>query len=513
MKTHCDVLIVGAGPVGLVLALILANHGISFDKREEWSDASKALTITPRTLETLALLGIADRFIKEGISSRYIHFYNYKRQKISSLDFSHIASPYPFLLQLPQNISIQILVDELSEKGIEVERPISLGAVKEENGSCTCTIANTQTGQAAEIHADYVIGCDGAGSIIRELAGKHFAGGSDPEAFVMADVKLRHHPFHNERYMFYLKRKSSLYVMPMKDGYYRIITTTQKRVNEVDDAYVLEYFKSIFHDIGLKEITLSNPLWISTFNPRQHIVDSYITGNILLAGDAAHIQSPVGSQGLNTGIQDAANLGWKLTFVIKGILDPDSLKTYNEERRLVALKLFSYNDKLTKSVFGRNRFSRELAVNKRYLLRIPYFRNKELLTVSQLGIHYSVRPIYTRFAALVKGMSLTEHKYIKEGDRFPSFPVHKDGETINSHQLISIKKYTCFVCITNPGVVSALTSHKNKNELNVINISFNTKIKSDDVYNVSGKYRSWLNRSICLVRPDGYVEFSRQIPT
>lgn len=519
MKTHCDVLIVGAGPVGLVLALILAEHGISFciiDKREEWSDASKALTITPRTLETLALIGVADRFINEGISSRYIHFHNFRRQKISSLDFSQITSPYPLLLQLPQNITIQILVDELHKKGIEVERPVLFeGITKEKDGVSICTVSNSQIGLSYEIHAKYIVGCDGAGSMLRELTGKHFAGGSDPEAFVMADVKLEHHPFRNERYMFYLKRKSSLYVMPMKNGYYRIITTTQKRISEIDDVYVLKYFAGIFKDIGLEKVKLSNPLWISTFNPRQHIVDNYITKNIFLAGDAAHVQSPVGSQGLNTGIQDAANLGWKLALVLKGILDPDILKTYDQERRMIALQLFQYNDQLNKSVFGKNRFSRELAVNKRYLLRIPYFRNKELLVVSQLGIHYPAHSIYTRFTNLMTNTTLAGCKHIKEGHRLPAFFIYKDEKAFNTHQLISIKKYTCFICAAHIDKIKHITSHLNKNEFELI-IILTTNINrqpgnQNEIYSLSAKDRGWFSNTICLVRPDGYIEYSKQI--
>lgn len=513
MEEVQDVMIVGAGPVGLVLALILAEHGISFriiDKREHWSEESKALSITPKTLEALSLIGLADEFIKAGIASEYIHFFNHKSKPISSIRFRGLASPCPFILQLPQSTSTRILVNALAEKGIHIERPLSLAGVeKKAKGYSRCHLTHKETKEDVFVNARYVIGCDGAGSRVREIMGEQFDdAANEKEAFMMADIKLANHRFQRERYMYYLKGKSSLYVMPMNHDYYRLISTTDRSLSEIDQAYVLERFAEIFRQLGLSGISLSAPLWISTFNPRQHVAKNYIKDNLILAGDAAHIQSPVGSQGLNTGIQDAVNLGWKLAFVLKSLSHKDLLNTYHEERRPLALKLFAYNNQLNNSVFGQRQMARKLAISKRYLLNFNYYHNKERDQIAQMNIGYPDCIPFKKLPVSNLVHPRLAAAGLKAGARFPYFKLSKDGIEQGSYDLLNIKKYTLFVIMRDASALKPELLNYDPETTNTIVLEYasDSKKNKQNAYTLKDKCISINKDYVCLVRPDSYIE-------
>ena len=278
-----EVLIVGAGPVGLALALVLKANDIPIriiDKRATWSGASKALSVTSRTLELLSLIGVSEEMVATGITSDFIYFFNYKGKKISEINFKDLHSPYPFMLQLPQNKTIEILTNALKRQGVTVERPYELEEIYKKDTGYSCVLKDTINDTQTVIDANYVIGCDGAKSRVRTVMGQNFSGGQSKDAFIMADVRLSNHSFDNNRYMYYLKRRSSLYIMPLDAEHYRVISTTNLSPSQITDDDVLEALQDAFKQIGMSAVTISHPIWVSTFNPKQYIVDQYQLGRV-----------------------------------------------------------------------------------------------------------------------------------------------------------------------------------------------------------------------------------------
>jgi len=503
-----EVLIVGAGPVGLVLGLVLTANHVPIriiDKRETWSGASKALSITPRTLELLSFVGVSDEMVSKGITSEFIRFFNFKGKQISEINFRDLSSPYPFILQLPQNRTIEILTDALKRQGVIVDRPYELDKIHKNNTGYSCILKDSLNSTHTIIEADYVIGCDGASSRVRNIMGQNFLGEKSKDAFIMADVRLSNHPFDNNRYMYYLKRRSSLYIMPLDIEHYRIISTASASPDQMTDNDVLEELKDAFCQIGMPNVEVSHPIWVSTFNPKQYIVDHYQIDHLILAGDAAHIQSPVGSQGLNTGVQDAINLGWKLAKVLNGEGDKGLLNSYHKERKPIALRLFNYNEKLSSSVFGNNPIKRDLAIFKRRLLNINKFHEKEKLQVSQLNLKYFESLLFSE-EILKRSFSLKENKQLKlkKGMRFPSIMVKHNDKLINIYTLFSITDY----------LLLTFSANNDDNCRTIIIVErFNVTIMKPE--EIKGIYKTnWkpMDRGqkthlvSCLVRPDSYIE-------
>lgn len=389
-----DVVIVGAGPVGMTLALILAKFGVDFvivDKTDAWPDKSKAMTITPRTLEQLNLIGVADDLVKKGIPSDFINYY-YRTHFISKADFRSLNTKYNFILQIPQATTVEVLHEHCVRAGIDMRQNCEFVSF-ERKVDCVVGKFKRPSGELFEIESRYLVACDGGRSTVRAADGISFDGGEYEETFLMADVVMENFPFDfNERHLFYLPKRSFFYAMPIategKKNIYRIITT-MKSGSTLEEDVVLKRFQEIMSSIGIDDVVLSEPRWISQFNPRQFVVSDFYHDKIVYAGDAAHIQSPIGSQGLNTGIQDAFNLAWRLALQVQRKTTQNLLHDYHRERKAIALNLFNYNDKISRVIFGYNRFYRLFFIALKWLNRFASFNRKEIEAVSQLRIGYA----------------------------------------------------------------------------------------------------------------------------
>ncbi len=337
-----QVLIVGAGPTGLMLACDLARRGVRIrvvDKALEYFTGSRGKGVSPRTLEVFDDLGVAERILSAGLRDLRMRTYEGDRVIGETIANPALAStpaiPYPAAVFIPQLRTEAILRDELARRGVTVELDHEVIAVDHRDDAVVVTLAGGDA--TTEVHADYVVGCDGGHSTVRRLIGLSFDVTPSESAKYswVGDVRvdgLSPTVVHrwNDR------RRGLLLLSPFKDTdlwqFQFLPTDGQPPLPEPD----LHGFRQIWHDwTGRPEAALLEARTASRFRINEHIADHYRAGRVFLAGDAAHVYSPAGGQGMTTGVQDACNLGWKLAAVLAGA--PERLlETYESERRPVA---------------------------------------------------------------------------------------------------------------------------------------------------------------------------------
>jgi 2-polyprenyl-6-methoxyphenol hydroxylase-like FAD-dependent oxidoreductase len=390
-QTPVDVLVVGAGPVGLTSAAALMNNGARvriIDRLETWSSLSKAMTLTPRTLECYRMIGVADRCREEGILSRRIHHYTERGRKIAVTRLDEADCEFPGLLHLSQSKNIEALVGALAARGVQVERSSAFLELEGTTGRYRSRVGRSD-GSVEVIESRFVVGADGSNSRVRGTVGAAFVGEEQTETFIMADIVMKGFPHDPEdRHVFYVEG-TFLTILPIDGTHFRLISTCRVPAQGVDEAFVLRRLQVLLRAVGLGRVALGDPFWVTRFNPRQYVVDRFRHEGVFLVGDAAHIQSPIGAQGLNTGIQDAINLAWKLGLVLRGGAGDALLDSYHRERHPVAQRLFQYNNRISERVFGRSWLKRRALRYENYLLQLPSFHADEVAKISQLHIDYA----------------------------------------------------------------------------------------------------------------------------
>ena len=307
-----DVLVVGAGPTGLTLAASLIERGIAtviVDGQAAGGHTSRAAAINARTLEVLEGLDVTRRLVKEGFPAPRFTIRDRSRT-LMDLDFSGLTTDYPYTLLIPQNVTEKLLSDRLLELGGTVLRPKKLTSVAEDADGVTATFDD-----GASIRARYVVGADGIHSTVREQAGIGFHGGAYEESFVLADVNLRGEAPVEEVILFWATAGLTV-VAPLPNGTYRIVAP----VVDAPENPSAEFIQGVLDERGLGagRMVVTDVVWGSRFRIHHRVADTYRAGRLLLAGDAAHVHSPAGGQGMNLGIQDAVALADALTSVLSG---------------------------------------------------------------------------------------------------------------------------------------------------------------------------------------------------
>ncbi len=422
-----DVLINGAGPTGLALACQLIRYGIDFriiDKKEATTTFSKAIGVQARTLEIYEQIGLADKLIDLGQKTEKVRMFagGKVRGEAEFKDIGEGLSRYPYVLIVDQGLHEKLLYDHIKANGREVEWQSELTSFKQTESGITATI-NGSNGEET-IDAKYLVGCDGAKSIVRHSLGLKFEGSTFERMFYVADVEVDWE-FGHDALQIFLMRNSLLAFFPMVgDDRFRIVGTFPEEF-EKDEGDILyeEIEERIKKDTELERFDITNVRWFSTYKVHTRHVDKFSVGRVFLAGDSAHIHSPAGAQGMNTGIQDGYNLAWKLAWVLNGRSSSELLNTYNEERLPNAEQLTKTTDRFFGLVASPEPF---LVFTRLYIF--PYIaqflfsldtvRKFVFPRISQIQIKYEDDTLSRQSGTFA----------VKAGDRMPWFDI--EGRSI-----------------------------------------------------------------------------------
>ena len=409
-----QVLIVGAGPTGLVLALWLSRLGIRvriIDKTSEPGTTSRALVVHARTLEFYRQLGLAEAVVEKGLKFAAANLWA-RGRKAGRVAFGALGeglSPFPYLVIFPQDEHERLLVERLRATGIEVERRTELLRF-EDDGERVLARLRRPDGSEETCEAEYVAGCDGAHSTVREALGAGFPGGTYAHLFYVADVAASGPVMDGELHVA-LDDADFLAAFPMAGaGRARLIGTVRVEAEtEPGGLAWQDVSKQTIERLGV-EVDRVN--WFSTYHVHHRVANQFQQGRAFLLGDAAHIHSPVGGQGMNTGIGDAVNLAWKLAAVLKGT-DPSLLHTYEPERIAFARRLVATTDRAFTVVTSSGPVARFVRVEVAprllpELFAARFVRRFMFRTISQIGVNYRDSQLSAGTAGSVKG-----------GDRLP----------------------------------------------------------------------------------------------
>ncbi len=386
-----DAMVVGAGPTGLVMAAELARRGVRcriIDKAEGPSRHSKALGIQARTLEVLDLMGgLADQVEANGLAMKALNLYTAGRHAVR-LPLGGLGCPFPWPLIHPQSDTDRVLIEHLRNLGVAVEWGVELTDFSQDQAGVSTSLVHPDGGQETA-RAGWLLGCDGAHSTVRRGLGLPFEGTPYDEEFLLGDVRVCWGMPRGEACVF-LSRGDLLAALPMPGlDRYRLITLRDGPgpENEAERAPTLEEFRESLSRVARVEAEIDECVWLSAFRIHRRMVPRMRVDRALLAGDAAHIHSPVGGQGMNTGIQDAFNLAWKLALVIAGASSPDLLESYHAERHPVARAVLKNTDRATRGILsGRNSLAMWMIrlAGPRFL-GLPAVRHQVLRTLLRTG--------------------------------------------------------------------------------------------------------------------------------
>ncbi|WP_119729941.1 FAD-dependent monooxygenase [Thermomonospora amylolytica] len=327
---HAEVLVVGAGPTGLLLAGDLAAAGVGcvvVERREEESNLSRAFAVHARTLEQLDARGLADELIATGAVVRRLRLFGE-----TELDLSVLPGRFPYVLITPQYQTERLLEARARAYGAEFRPGTEVVALRQDPAGVDVTVRDRR-GRTRRIRARYVVGADGVHSTVRRTLGLDFPGRSVVRSVMLADVRLTRTP--PEVVTVNADGGGFAFLAPFGDGWYRVIAWNRRRQLPDDAPVELAEIREVVRRALGTDYGMHDPRWMSRFHSDERQVPRYRSGRVFLAGDAAHVHSPAGGMGMNTGLQDAANLGWKLAAAVHGWAPPDLLDSYHAERHPV----------------------------------------------------------------------------------------------------------------------------------------------------------------------------------
>jgi 2-polyprenyl-6-methoxyphenol hydroxylase-like FAD-dependent oxidoreductase len=449
MTNHpVDVLVIGAGPTGLTLALQLAMFGVRvrvIDRGTDRIHESRALAIQARTLEVLAGSGVTDELVERGNKTVRLRIHAGNRETgVPLFDLGLPDTAHPYLLFLSQAETERILDEHLTAAGVRVERGVELADLTDDApaDAAVATLRHPD-GSDEPVPARYLVGCDGAHSTVRRLAGIGFTGAAYPQTFVLADLEAdgvapgAAHAF--------LSGRGMLFFFPLQHpATWRILAMRPPTDPTPPDAPVaLDEVQTLTDTYTGGAVHVRDPVWMTNFR-LHHRAARYRAGRVFLAGDAAHIHSPAGAQGMNTGIQDAVNLAWKLAHALRGVTDPALLDSYHTERAPVGRTVLRFTDRAFTIATSTNPIVRTLRTQLAPAL-IPLVLKPRALRaygfriLAQLAIRYRHSPLS------LDGPHPPRHGP-KAGDRLPDAPIVHNGQPTTLHRLLAAPGWHLLLC-------------------------------------------------------------------
>lgn len=496
MKT--DVLIIGAGPTGLAIACQLIRHDIDFvivEQREGVTADSKALGVHARTLEIYEQLGLAQQAVEQGAIASRARLLKGGEVR-AELDLSNLGiglTAYPYVLFLEQSKNEQLLYDYLTQHGKTVRWQTELVSLSQTDETITAQVKATD-GLTQTIEAKYLVGCDGSRSPVRQALRLGFGGSTFERIFYVADAQIDWKLPH-DAIQVCLSRDSLLVFFPLKgENRYRIVGTFPEEFSKDEGNVLYAEIEQRIQAEAEFELRVHDVEWFSTYKVHSRHVSRFSKGRCFLAGDAAHVHTPVGAQGMNTGIQDGYNLAWKLALVLKGKLDQAILETYNQERLENAKHLLQTTDRMFNIAAGSNKLlvflrMRVVPFIFPHLLRLHPVKQFLFPLISQIGIHY-------RHSSLSQHSGDEQFK-VKAGDRLPYFRV--EGESI--YDKLHQPKFHWLIFSNSLNDIQELKTELDSSNLEFVDLNF---IPLDpeltEAFNLNKAFNVFL-------RPDNYIAF------
>ena len=478
------VLIAGAGPVGMTMAIALKRRGVDVrivDKAPARTDKSKALVLWPRTLELLDIQGGVERFIAAGSPALGARILADGKQLVR-VSLETARSAYQYALMIPQSETERLLEEGLETLGLRVERGTSLASFRDDGNGVDAMLAHPD-GRAESIRADWLIGCDGAHSAVRHgLPGAKFEGETLPSEWVLADVQITGELPRDEITICWT-HDGVMVFFPIAGARFRVIADMGLTADVGADASppALEHVQSLVDRRGPPGLSVHDPVWLSRFRINERKVKDYRHGRVFLAGDASHVHSPAGGQGMNTGMQDAMNLAWKLALVWHGQAAPALLDSYSQERSAIGEQVLRNAGIMTKVAITANPILRQLrSLAAGALSHLPPLQQRLVDQLTEVDLHYPDSPL----TASPRGAS---HRPAS-GERAPDAPL-APGAFNRLHAVLSTGR---FAVLTVGGVAVELPA-------TLAGLAIAVRTDAAPGYDAGHVY---------LIRPDAYVALS-----
>jgi 2-polyprenyl-6-methoxyphenol hydroxylase-like FAD-dependent oxidoreductase len=426
---NTDIIIIGAGPTGLSLACQCIRYGVDFvivEKNETVTPFSKAIGVQARTLEVYDQIGLAQPAIERGtIASRVRLIEGGEVAGEMNLgNFGKDLSQYPYMLMLEQSKNEALLYEYVRGHGRDVRWNTELENFSQDETGVTAQI-KTPSGESETIRGKFLVGCDGASSPVRKGLGLTFEGSTFERLFYVADARVDWDLPHDALHVCLAKEVFVAFFPMPGENRYRVVGTFPESKNEEQGEVVYEEIEKEIKEQAKLDLELSDVRWFSLYKVHSRRVNKFSKGRCFLAGDSAHIHSPAGAQGKNTGNQDAYNHAWKLALVVKGIAKQELLDSYNEERLANAQRLLESTDRMFEFAAGSHWLMSFIRTTifppvAGFVSSLESFSKRIFPLISQIGINY-------------RNFSLSEHTddesdEVKAGDRLPYFVV--DGQSI-----------------------------------------------------------------------------------